>query len=184
METVLSTQDQARFAGTCRSEDASNALDDAGLARVLEHYALGDLRTARQLEQGFVNDNYVLETTRGRYFLKRRHPSLRRADVIRAQHALIGWISAGGFPAPRLAPTEEGETLLVLEEQYYEIQGFIEGTPYDHGRPAHLEEAGTVLGRYHRAVEGFNPAVLSRGDLYNPEMVRTNVEDLTEAWGL
>jgi homoserine kinase type II len=170
---------------TCRGEDAGNALDEAGLARVLEPFALGEVVAARQIEQGFVNENYVVETGRGRYFLKRRHPSLRQAEVIRAQHALVGWLSRGGFPAPTLVPkASDGDTLLVLDGQYYEVQEYIEGTPYDHGQPAHLAEAGTVLARYHRLVEPFDSPVLSGGALYGLRTLRANLRGIARVWRL
>ena len=40
------------------------------LARVLACYRLGELKVAHRIERGFVNENWLVETTRGRYFLK------------------------------------------------------------------------------------------------------------------
>jgi homoserine kinase type II len=95
-----------------------------------------------------------------------------------------------GFPAPALvsiAHTQRpvgGETLLVLDGECYEIQEYIQGTPYDHDQPAHLEAAAAMLGRYHDIVEGFAPAVLRQGDLYSPAFLCANLTNLTKAWQL
>ena len=155
------------------------------LARVLSYYNLGQLSTARWIERGFVNDNWIVETTRRRYFLKRRHPDLRRPDLIRAQHGLIERLRQANFPAPTVVPTATGETFLVLGDEFYEIHEYIEGEPYDHDWPAHLEEAALTLGRYHVHIENFAPQALRNlGELYSPTILSTILTHLTEAWRL
>jgi len=163
----------------------AHTLTEAELIRVLGCYPLGEFKAARRPEHGFVNDNWIVETSRGRYFLKHRYPSLCRPDFIRAQHALIAWLRQGGFPAPTLVPTTDGETFLMLDGEYHDVQAYIEGGPYDHDRSAHLEEAAVTLGRYHALVEGFAPAALCHpGDLYNPAMLSANLTSLAQAWQL
>jgi homoserine kinase type II len=155
------------------------------LRRVLGHYDLGELRSARRVERGFINENWDLQTTHGRYFLKRRHPDLRNPDVIQAQHALIAHLRQAGFLAPTILPTINGTTLLVLDGEFYEIQGYIEGTFYDHDRPTHFQEAATTLGLYHTHVAGFVPRALrGPGGLYSPAILHTNLANLTHAWEL
>jgi homoserine kinase type II len=145
------------------------------LALVLSHYALGQLQAAQRIEQGFVNENWIVETHRGRYILKRHRPDLYKPErakdtrLILAQHDLMKWLREAGFPAPAIVPTAGGETLLILNGELYEIQGYIEGDPYDHNRSAHLEAAAITLGRYHACVQGFAPqALCDRGELYSP----------------
>jgi homoserine kinase type II len=155
------------------------------LRRVLAHYDLGELWNARRIERGFVNENWDLETTQGRYFLKRRHPDLRDPGVIGAQHTLVEHLRQAGFPAPTILPTTGGATLLVLGEELYEVQGYIEGTPYDHANPAHFQEAASMLGLYHILVQDFSPpALCDRGELYNPTILSTNLTNLAKAWRL
>jgi len=157
----------------------------AELVEALRHYSLGELRAAQRIERGFVNENWLLTTGHGRFFLKRRHPDLRQTDIIRAQHHLMQRLWESGFPAPPLVPTISGETLLVLGGEFYEIQGYIAGEPYDHNRLAHVEEAALTLGRYHARVQGFAPHALRQlGQLYAPGMARAALARLTSAWGL
>jgi homoserine kinase type II len=166
-----------------RSEDVAQTLTVAELAQIVSHYPLGELKAASRPERGFVNDNWIIATTRGRYFLKHRHPSLRRPGFIHAQHALIGWLRRGAFPAPTVVPTVDGDTLLVLSGECYEVQVYIEGMSYDHDRAAHLEEAAVTLGRYHALVEGFAPAALcGPGDLYHPTLLSAKLANLAQAW--
>lgn len=155
------------------------------LGRVLGYYDVGELRTAHRVEHGFINDNWVVETTRWRYFLKRRHPNLRQPDRIRFQHDLMEWLWQVGFPTPAIVPTASGETFLVLDGEFYEIHEYIEGELYDHDRPAHLEEAAVTLGRYHTYVQGFAPQALRNlGALYSPRILSITLTDLTKAWEL
>ncbi len=155
-----------------------------GLQHVLSHYDVGRFKHAHRVEQGFVNENWVVETERGRYFLKRRHPDLRDPVIISAQHALMAYLRRAGFPAPRVLSTADGATLLFLEDECYEMQEYIAGAPYDHRRPEHLEEAARTLGRYHVLVRGFAAPALDRGDLYSPVLLRANLGRLIDAWGL
>jgi homoserine kinase type II len=163
----------------------SGSTMEGQLERVLRCYPLGELRDARRAQQGFVNENWIVETTQGRYFLKRRHPRLRQPHLIRAQHELIGRLRQAGFPAPTIVPTLRDETFLVLEGELYDIQEYIEGQPYDHERLAHLEEAALTLGRYHTCVKGFaTQALRCRGELYSPAIAGRTLTSLIEAWQL
>jgi homoserine kinase type II len=155
------------------------------LVRVLGHYALGGLKAARRTKHGFVNDNWIVDTERGRYFLKRRHPRLRWPDLVRVQHDLVEWLRQAGLLVPAVVPTATGETLLVRGGEFYEIHAYIEGEPYSHDRPAHLEEAALILAHYHTHVEGFAPQVLcDQGELYSPAVLSTILGHLTGAWQL
>ncbi len=160
--------------------------DEEELALVLSHYALGQLQAAQRIEQGFVNKNWIVDTDRGRYFLKRRHPDPHKPEqtidtrLILAQHDLMKWLREGGFPAPAIMPTAGGETLLILNGELYEIQDYIEGDFYDHNRSAHLEAAAITLGRYHARVKGFAPrALCTRGELYSPTYASTALRLVT-----
>jgi Ser/Thr protein kinase RdoA (MazF antagonist) len=99
------------------------------LKHVPDHYNLDALKTAQRIGRGFINENWKIETTRGRFFLKRRHPDLRQPKIIHAQHALITYLKPKCFPVPQILPTKSANTLLVLDGEFYEIQTFIDGVP-------------------------------------------------------
>jgi homoserine kinase type II len=155
------------------------------LDQVLSHYDIGEPCGARPVERGFVNENWWIETPSGTYFLKHYHPSLCHPEIIRVQHALIAHLRRAGFPAPTIMPTTNGDTFLALDGELYEIQTYIEGTFYDHERPAHFEEAARTLGGYHASVAGFAPhALRNLGELYSPAILHANLVTLTDAWEL
>jgi len=155
------------------------------LEQVLEHYPLGQLTSFCRIEQGFVNEHWSLTTTEGRFFLKRLNPLLRQSNLVSAQHQLVRHLRGSEFPAPRIMPTHAGHTLLILDNEWYEMQEYIEGDSYNHNRPAHFREAATTLGRYHTCVEPFAPQALrSLGDLFTPPVIRSNLNNLIDAWGV
>ncbi len=156
------------------------------LARVLDLYALGELRSAQRIDGGHVDENWIVETDRGRYFLKRRAPRRRQPPrLVRAQHTLIEHLRQAGFPAPYLVPTVTGETFAVEGDDLYELREYIGGEPYDHDRPEHLDAAARMLGHYDTCVEGFAPPALrERKRLYGPLNARQRLDRLRGAWRL
>ena len=152
------------------------------IKRIINFYDLGQLRTTCRVEQGFINDNWIVETVRGRYFLKRRHPDLRNSELICAQHELVQHLRHSGFPAPVIIPTRRGETLLILDGEFYEIQEFIEGKPYEETNEAHFIAAATALGLYHTYVQNFTFKALSNVDrLYCPIILTSNLSVISKA---
>lgn len=158
---------------------------DIDLRKALIHYDLGEPMAFRRMERGFVNENWKIETAQGCYFLKHYHPDLCRPRAIRTRHALVAHLRQAGFPAPAVMPTTSGDTLLALEDELYEIQEYIEGTPYDYNRPGHFQEAARTLGRYHACAKDFAPqAPRDLGVLNSPAILRANLTDLADAWEL
>lgn len=156
------------------------------LAHVLACYNLGQVRSVRRIERGFVDENWLVEMERGRYFLKHRHPRRRQPlRVIQAQHKLIEHLRQCGFPAPAIVPTASGDTFLVLEGELYELAEHIASEPYNHERPEHLDATAQMLGCYHACVEGFAPRALQeRGDLYSSAHSRASLTALRTGWQL
>jgi len=158
-------------------------LSQGELERVLSRYSLGRLQEAQRPKHGFVNDNWIVDTTQGRFFLKHRHPALSEPAFVRAQHALTIWLRSGGFPVPELKRTTEGTTLCILDGECYEIQEYVEGTHYDDARGEQLEEVARTLARYHHTVRQFAPAILCRPRrLYSPQQISENLSDLARMW--
>jgi Ser/Thr protein kinase RdoA (MazF antagonist) len=76
-----------------------------------------------------------------------------------------------------------GDSLLILDGDFFEIQEYIEHTAYTHGRAAHFDAAASMLAVYHRCVEGFAAGPLrAHGELYSPATVGDALARLSEAW--
>ena len=159
-------------------------LDQQDLAVVLSGYDLGALRHLVRVERGYVNEKWLLETARGLYLLKRRHPNLRKRLLVQAQHSLVQYLRGADFPAPALVATRNGNTALVHGGELYEIQQYVPGEPYCVGCPGHLPAAGNILGLYHNAVVGFDHSMLHwPRERYGTLAFARILERLQESWG-
>lgn len=159
------------------------AVTEEDVRRLLAYYDLGELQSCRRVEGGYVDENWIIDTTTGRYFLKRRHPRRRKPDLIRAQHALIQHLRSVHFPVPTIVRTRHGETFLKLQEEIFEIQHHIPGDMCDLGRPEHFTAAARTLGWYHAVVEGFDhPAFHRPRERYGPTILAQIIDRLMEDW--
>lgn len=158
-------------------------MSDEDATRVLTHYDLGKLRNCRRVERGYVNENWVVETSTGRYFLKHRCTDLQDPHTVTAQHALIQHLRDVGFPAPAVVPTSDGETFVELQSELYEIHEYIPGELYDLTRPAHFRQAARTLGWYHNAIEKFDhPLFHQPREIYGLARLASILKQLEERW--
>ncbi|NTU84162.1 MAG: homoserine kinase [Chloroflexales bacterium] len=156
--------------------------------RALQNYDLGVVRSARPASHGVVNETAFAETSAGRYVVRRNQRKLGRASLD-LRHRLLGWLRAHGFPAPRLIPARTGETAIEIDGRLFEVFTFIDGDEFNADRPAHLIGTGTVLARYHSAIEDFPDEPAYQGPRYSTSslpglieraMQRDVMGDLTE----
>ncbi|WP_298816327.1 homoserine kinase [Chloroflexus sp.] len=124
------------------------------IARVLALYEVGELRSSRPASHGAINETAFVETTVGRFVMRRnrRHIGLQS---IRLRHRLLEWLRQRGFPAPRVLPARNGETVVIINDRVYELSVFIIGDEFNPTRPRQLSDVGRVLASYHRAVSDF-----------------------------
>jgi homoserine kinase type II len=156
---------------------------ESELDQVLRNYDLGVFIKARQIERGYANENWIIDTTQGRYFLKHRYPGLKNPKLIQAQHELVAYLLHTEFPAPEILATKSGDTLLMHDRRFYEIQTYIDGVSYQRDRSPHFHAAAAMLGRYHQSVQGFsNPNLREQGKRYCPGVLSNNLTKLMDAW--
>ncbi len=144
------------------------------LREVLEHFDLGPVVSAREFPRGSRRSaKVIVETTGGRYVLKR--PAAGHDDPQRHAfaHRLIQYLRRSGFPVPSLALTHEGNhSVLRLHGRTYEIYEYIPGDRYA-GTLEQTSAAGLTLARLHRALMRFPPEPLAaRPSYHDNESIR------------
>ena len=147
------------------------------IARVLAHYDVGELRSSRAAGHGIINETAIVETSFGRFVL-RRNRRFSGLQTIKLRHRLLEWLRQRGFPAPRVLPTRNGETMVIIDEQVYELSIFIVGDEFDPARPRQLSDVGRVLSSYHRAVIDFPEPPPPSAPRYLPSSLRGLTERL------
>jgi Ser/Thr protein kinase RdoA (MazF antagonist) len=142
-------------------------MSEEELAALLAHYPEAGTLKGRIRDSGRpYSAGTLVETTAGRFFLKKRSCSFRpRGDVL-WRHRLISHLVAQGFPTPPILANAEGRTLTERDGFCYELFAAAQGEdryreyhswmPFE--RTEHARAAGEMLARFHVATRGFSRA--------------------------
>lgn len=147
--------------------------------RALQNYDLGTVRSAHPASHGVVNETAFAETSKGRYVVRRNQRKIGRASIV-LRHRLMAWLRARGFPAPRLITTRSGESSIELDGRIFEVFNFIDGDEFNAERPAHISGTGSILARYHSAVEDFPHSPAYQGPRYTTQSLPGLIERIME----
>jgi Ser/Thr protein kinase RdoA (MazF antagonist) len=108
------------------------------------------------LGSGLINQTWLLDDGRRRLVLQRLNPLFPPAINLDIE-ALTAHLAAGGLPTPRLVRTLAGEPWCEAGGGCWRALTYVEGLAADCMRDvAMAREAGALLGRFHRAVAGFD----------------------------
>jgi Ser/Thr protein kinase RdoA (MazF antagonist) len=124
--------------------------------RVLPRYAaVGAGAAVRRWGSGLINQTYLVEDGRARFVLQRINP-IFRVGIHRNIRAVTEHLHAQGMLTPRLHETDAGELCLQLgDAEVWRLMTYIEGATFDVIASAQqAQAAGTLVGRFHRAIEG------------------------------
>jgi Ser/Thr protein kinase RdoA (MazF antagonist) len=142
--------------------------EDRGLrpdevAAILAFYpGVGTLRRLEVAGGGTASLNYLVQTTTGRYFLRRRNPRYTAESCVAFDHCLLEYLAARGLPVVPACPVagdSQGGWLAAREcrwlrrrpDEVVELYPWREGWRFDPHNPAQLAAAGRALGRFHAA---------------------------------
>ena len=137
-----------------------------------EHYDIGQLVRQAQIDRGYINDSYKIETLKGGkktpYLLRRYRPGTPEAKV-RYEHILLHELQAREFAfSPRVIATKEGTTYIEIDrdlkkkdpQNYIAVFSFLPGEDkcsWDH--PFYSDEelinSAQMLALYHKTIFGW-----------------------------
>jgi Ser/Thr protein kinase RdoA (MazF antagonist)/ribose 1,5-bisphosphokinase PhnN len=116
----------------------------------------------------------ILDTDRGRILLK-RYKATVAVDSVRGEHAVLNYLEATAFPAPRLVAGADGETLVEEAGRLYAAFSYVVGHRradarlLPPGAARHLAAtAGGTLGVLHATLAGFVPPTSSPNGFTSP----------------
>lgn len=108
----------------------------------------------------------LVETTKGKVFVKRHHGRVRKAAWLAEEHRFIAYLRLRGAPVAKLVPTADGGSTVTEGEWSYEVHEPAPGedlyrdalswTPFS--CPRHAWAAGRALAELHRAAAGYEAA--------------------------
>ncbi|RVU05677.1 aminoglycoside phosphotransferase family protein [Novosphingobium umbonatum] len=108
----------------------------------------------------------LVETERGRFFLKRHHARLRSPVSLAQEHGFMRHLRAQGIPVPEVMVAHGGQTAVAQGDWTYELHRMGQGQDLYREAPswtgfqhiAHASAAGNALGRLHRAAQSYHAA--------------------------
>ncbi|MCS6882796.1 MAG: homoserine kinase [Oscillochloridaceae bacterium] len=154
-------------------------LTPGDVKRALQHYDLGTVRSVRPASHGAVNETAFVETSSGRYVV-RRNQRATGWGKIELRHRLLNWLRIRGFPSPRLIPARNGDNAVEVDGRVFEVFTFIDGDEFNIDRPAHISGTGSILARYHRTVADFPHLPPPEAPRYNPGSLLGLIERLMQ----
>jgi Ser/Thr protein kinase RdoA (MazF antagonist) len=105
----------------------------------------------------------IIETSQGKFFLKRNHESVRDAEGVREEHRFIAHLRAHGAPVADIVRNAVGDTVTNKSPWHYELHTLLPGadayrdrnswTPYLSDR--HAFGAGVALAQTHLAAANY-----------------------------
>jgi homoserine kinase type II len=150
-------------------------LKPEAFARVAEAYGLGTVQEVLAIPEGSINTNHRVLTTEGRVFV--RHTTVRSAEDLRFEAALLTHLTESHFPSPTLLRTKQGQPFLELEGGRVSVFKWLSGEELrrSHVTPEHVERLGRELGKMHQITQSFGG---TRDNPYSTAQVRTWLEGL------
>ncbi len=136
---------------------------------VLGEFAALSPRRVREFRKGSARSpKAIVECVDGsRDLLKRRDLTGAGAERVTFCHAVHAELARLRFPVPRLVPVRaSGATWLERGSIVYELFEFIDGEPFDRSLGGALE-AGQLLARWHRTLEGWAHPATDPDPLYH-----------------
>lgn len=155
------------------------------LAAVMARYELGAIhRIDQQLKGSRRSPKVIIVTDRGRFLLKRRAKGRDLPLKVALSHAIQQYLAARGFPLPKLVSVRGGDdTMVILDEQIYEMFEFVGGEHYDRSAAA-TRDAGRVLGLFHKLLQSYQPEwEPSRRGYHDVPIVRNHLNEIPASIG-
>jgi len=144
------------------------------LATCLSHYDLGIIKGIRRFPAGSRRaPKVIIKSEKGTFLFKRRAHGRDLQAKVAFTHQLQLHLAAQNFPLPHLVGTRDtNNSMLVLDDQVYEMFEYIQGKGYDSSLDATFN-SGRILGLYHKLLANFtsdyNPPT---GSYHNAPAIR------------
>lgn len=155
------------------SASNQSQLSARSVRRLAAAYGLGEVRAYRPIAAGYLNNNYIVETGRGRYFLK-QYIRMPRASLMH-QHRMLGGLQVLGLSVGMPLATDDGARFMTVNHRPVSIFPWIEGEHRDGPSltVGACERVGELLGRAHRALEAVGGGAQQRYLLPPTDPART-----------
>jgi homoserine kinase type II len=124
------------------------------MAQIITAYDVGELVSAKGIAEGVENSNFMVDTTKGRYFLTVYEKRVK-GDDLPFFVALLDHLADKGCAVPRTLHGRDGAQLRQWCGKFLALIEFLPGVSVSHPTPAQAQAVGRALGEMHRAAADF-----------------------------
>ena len=124
------------------------------LAKLIGHYDVGDLVSAKGIAEGVSNSNWLIETSRARFILTMYERRIELDDLPYFL-GLLDHLSAKGCPVPRTIHDKDGAAFRTEQGKAVALIEFLPGVSPAQPTPDQARAVGEVLAQMHLASGDF-----------------------------
>ena len=124
------------------------------LARLIAHYDVGELVSAKGIAEGVSNSNWLVETSTGRFILTMYERRIDTRDLPFFL-GLLDHLSAAGCPVPRTIHDREGAAWREVDGKAVALIEFLPGVSPTKAGSGQAYAVGRALAQIHLAAESF-----------------------------
>jgi Ser/Thr protein kinase RdoA (MazF antagonist) len=122
------------------------------IQKICSEYDIGNHVSVKKVEEGILNDNHVLETTTGKYFIKSvREKAKGQLSMI---YGVESFMKSAGIPAVAMLKTKSGDIFIADDTEVYTLYPFIEAENSSNYSGDDYRIMGKMLGKIHVAGSG------------------------------
>jgi homoserine kinase type II len=130
--------------------------------KIADDFGLGDLTSHTGIRNGSVNTHYLLETRRGRFFVK--IDEVKSEVEVKQELELLLYLKRQGFPCLQPIKSKKGKYYHDHHGKHLTVSRYLDGVelPVDKLTPSHLELLGHTLANLHLIGRGFKKGIDNR----------------------
>lgn len=113
-----------------------------------------EIKSFKQLEGGFANFNFQLNTSKGLFFL-RIHDLINDIESIKKEHKLINFLEKNNFKTAKVNLTKLNNSCFAFENKVITLFTWIDGEPINKINSNIIKQVAQTLAKYHKIVKNF-----------------------------
>lgn len=133
---------------TTSKSDKTKMIDLITIQKICTEFGVGNYISIEKDADGVLNDNYILNTTQGKYFIKSVREKAK--DKLNMIYGVESLMKSKGIPAITMLKTKTGEIFVSIDTAIYTLYPFIENDKKSVYSVNEYFSIGEMLGKIHK----------------------------------
>lgn len=136
------------------------------IQKICSEYGIGNFISIDKVPEGVLNDNYILNTVTGKYFIKSVREKAK--DKLKTIYSVETFMKDRGIPAVAMLTTKSGDIFVIDDTEVYTLYPFIEAKKNYNYSETDYRSAGEMLGKIHIVGSNDIPNLLKSKEFKKP----------------